>query len=866
MDAWEQPHWSGRPQPKPESRPRLRPNPFALLTRAAARQAIAVAGLALALAFAGTIAAVFRLHIDPGRLPLISLDQATLDNQQRLDRSFPAIESVLVAQVEAGDRTSARKTAEALAAALLKRSDLFAGAFVPGTGPYYDKYAYLFRDTTDLDVRVDHALQSEALYRALAAAPDIGGLSALIEEIDRSVARGQSPPAMTDFLQAANRSFEGELAGKPHPVDWVALAGLAPASGGTRWFVLATPQPGHAGEASAYARAVTRQLKATKWFMPPEASARAPEPFREFVVPALVAGLASSIVLLIGLGKARYVVPVVLSAAMTAAVTAGIAGFIVPVLDRASWTIWAAPLASSFLFGILIATSYAAQRLRGKLPVSAAVLASQRRGIQVLFLASIAEIFWLSWIFRDLPSLAGLAEIAAISVAMAVLASLTLVPALLVLLDRREDVEPHWFDLAVAEGLGPNGKHAVNLLALVVIAAAAFCSVFVPGLRFGDQGGPLRPRAPLASPVAIGAVHIVSEPGEQARQLIARIARLPETGSIRWVEQFLPAETDHKVQSLKRLEGLLVGGPTPRTEAALVDPQQIYTSMRVNLQEIAENSAAEPLLRDAAQQLGHSIDVFFDGDKPPPPRIQSLESSLFQGLAELSAVADRLARLRAPGLAELDPNLKSRFVGADGSWRIEVLPKPGVTSLSFAAALRRAWPAAAGAPLAALAGNEVMHHETGLALFIAILVAAAAMLAILRNVWDAAIALIPTAAAVTLSAAFTVGWGALITSGGLAAATTALPMSLSTAALMIDRRELDRSAPDTLLRAALLPLLALMASLAPLALSTDYYVAQYGRTITLYLTVSLATNLVLQPQIADWVRLLRRPRGAARRE
>ena len=59
---------------------------------------------------------------------------------------------------------------------------------------------------------------------------------------------------------------------------------------------------------------------------------------------------------------------------------------------------------------------------------------------------------------------------------------------------------------------------------------------------------------------------------------------------------------------------------------------------------------------------------------------------------------ERLARIEAPGIDSLDPRLLRRFVSEQGVWRIEVMPRSGTGQLSFAAAVRRAVPEAAGEP------------------------------------------------------------------------------------------------------------------------------------------------------------------------
>jgi hypothetical protein len=114
--------------------------------------------------------------------------------------------------------------------------------------------------------------------------------------------------------------------------------------------------------------------------------------------------------------------------------------------------------------------------------------------------------------------------------------------------------------------------------------------------------------------------------------------------------------------------------------------------------------------------------------------VSELERALFGGLGQLSALMERLARIEAPGIESLDPRLLRRFVSEQGVWRIEVMPRSGTGQLSFAAAVRRAVPEAAGEPMVSLSRNEIIHHETMLAIMMALALAAFLVLAALRNV------------------------------------------------------------------------------------------------------------------------------------
>ena len=140
---WEQPHWSGKPQPGSGLRQKLRPNAFARLARSCAKYRMLVVAVAMLLTVALAGFAASRLSFDPDQRPRIGLDQATANLQADLAAKFPGVEQTFLAVVSSSDPETARQQAQALAAMLQQQKDLFLSAFVPGTGAFYDTNALL---------------------------------------------------------------------------------------------------------------------------------------------------------------------------------------------------------------------------------------------------------------------------------------------------------------------------------------------------------------------------------------------------------------------------------------------------------------------------------------------------------------------------------------------------------------------------------------------------------------------------------------------------------------------------------------------------------------------------------------------------
>lgn len=859
---WEQPHWSGRPQGQADQRRRLRPNGFAKVARFAAVNRFAVVAIFLVAAVACGAFAAATLSIDPEADARVTLDDATARAQATLAENFPGIEQTFLAIVESRDSGMAKAQAMALATSLAQRGDLFASAFVPGTGPFYSTNAMLFRDTAEIRVRVDAVLQMQPLYQALAAAPDMLGLAALVSEIARAVEQGRSPPGLDALLLAAANAIEGEVKGTPAPVRWTSLAGLAAETSSTLWFVVAQPKPGLERAAATAARESSDGMQEVRWLWPRRALGNTGNPLRDFLVPAVLSAFVTMTLLGAGLGSFRLTLAVVLPGAFTITVAAAAAAVLHQPLDGATWSFAGAALAPSVGSSVMLVLSYMQNRSRGLGMTQSLMLGAQRRGGLATVFMFVFCAFWGAWLVRQVPSLSQFSLIAICGAVAAWVASLALLPAVIALLDRRiHSDEPHWLDEALATPASFHARNALDVLAMLVIAAAVFSAAFLPAVRFGERHVPSDPGTMLETPDARGAIHVLAQP-QEVDAVVQELARLPEVGAIRTITQFMPPDTAEKIAQLRRLEGAAPLHLSPRPPADEETLQDSFTELGQQLTAISGNPSTSQDLRNAAGKLLLALELYGNASPLTASRVSGLESALFSGLGELSRSTERLAAPREPRIEDLDPDLLRRFVSPNGLWRIEVMPKPETGLLTFAAAIRRTSPQAAGEPIAALARNEIIHHETLLALAAALVGVSILSLAALRNLTGWVLSLVPVTAFVTLTAATVVSFDVVLNSAMLASASAAAAVLICSSVLIA--AHLTASSPDdrqlhsTAMRAGLLPPIVLAGAVAPLTISSRATVAELGAVLAAMLVTGAVLCLLLMPSIGRWLKRLTR--------
>lgn len=859
---WDQPHWSGKPQPGAGPRQRLRPNAFARLARFCATWRVAVVLASALLAAVLSIYTAAHLTIDPDQRPRVALDLGTANLQAELDAKFPGVEQTFLAVVSSRDAETSRQQALALAAVLEQRKDLFLAAFVPGTGPFYDGNALLYEDTDTVRGRVDALLQLEPLYHAMSAAPDMGGFAALVTEIGKAVEQGRSPPGLSSLLLAASATIEADVKGKPHALDWLALAGLDGQVQASRWYVLATPVPGAEPEAAAVARQAAAGMAGVSWLWPRRALASSPSELRDFVVPALLSILLTLVLLLAALGSLRQALAVLLTGAVTLAVAGAVAAALGPPLDGATWSFALAVLAPVIVVGGLLAVAFGHGRIRGLAPMQAVMLAAHRQGGFVSVIIALFAVVWGAWLLRQLPSLSQFAVIALVGCLAAWVASLTVLPAALMLTaPRQAEVAPHWLDEAMGDGGPQASRGALDIAAMVLLAAAVFSAVFLPAMRFGERQLPSSPRPLLETPDARGAVDILV-PEAGVKELVGRLSALPEVGAIRTAEQFLPPDAGAKIGELRRLAPLGAYQPAFGPPADNATLEQEFGDLQAQLANVASAQAASQDLRDAALRLRRAVELYVAPGPPDAQGVASLEKALFGGLGAVAAFAQRMAVAQPPTVDQLEPQLLRRFVAPDGTWRIEVMPRSGTGELSFAAALRRAVPQAAGEPVVSLVRNEMIHHEAILALATAVFAAAAMVLLALRSLRGLVLSVAPAAAFITLTASVTVMLNISLNAAMLAGISAAIAVLVSCSMLVAVRL---RGAGASLqahvlpLRAVLLPPVTLAGAAAPLVISSRPAVAELGASLALLFVILALLIVLLVPALARWLDLLAEP-------
>lgn len=662
----------------PPAKPRLKPNFFARAAQFSMHNLFSVTLAALLLS-ALMFWPIYSHFPATNRLDFLGGGQAG-KNWSRLQKDFPGIENLATLALAHPDAARLNQIREDAVEKLKGRTDLFQQVLAPGAGEYYKTYGIYYHKPAELDARVSYALSLKPLFQAVAAAPNSNSLATLVNEVAAAIAQGRDPQGLDTLFTEAAASVKALMAGEERGVDWLNVAGLAMDDNAQAGVILVWPKPGNVAAANGLIDSLAEGLRSDPAVTvvvqkaPGEQSleAKALVQHRTLVVIGFSA-LLIFMVLFAMLGQLRLVFIVLAPATLAVTAAASVLAYAAPSEWLGFWPVLVAAAAIGLVLGLRFTFACLEALSQNRAPETAIMLAAQKQGPGLLWLALACALPWATWAIAGDARLVATVATMAFATLVAVLATLLLQPALFMLMggrlkwQAREWIEP-LHDLLFDNSLWQSARSMLMLLALPLVALALW---FHPVLL-----------QPLAMPdMSKAQVNLLVNTPEAARAAIVQLKSVPKAGAIRWLGAFLPADVEAKQLVLSQLKDFFPK-IQPQQPSNLDDLQQQMDTLSESLTNIAAAQGARPELKAAADDLRRSLALF--SNTGTQKELLRLENRLFGGFNRLSGWADEKAALEPPELANLDPALKSMFQANNGDLRIEVTPTNDTNSLSLA--------------------------------------------------------------------------------------------------------------------------------------------------------------------------------------
>ena len=383
-------------------------------------------------------------------------------------------------------------------------------------------------------------------------------------------------------------------------------------------------------------------------------------------------------------------------------------------------------------------------------------------------------------------------------------------------------------------------------------------------------------------------VSVLAADREEAEEIADGLERLESVEAAISLEDFVPGEQEAKLAVIERIARIV--GPAPEAADApeaggspgggrrrvRIRPRWVPSERMADVERFRRSIRGLELEPDEVD-LGRFVTFQIRSwqrrmDGLPQRRqeraLERVEESLVGGLGR--SLADLRTSLAARSISEEDlpEELVRRWVAADGTRRVEVIPRADLGDeealRTFVAEVRTIAPRATGEPVINVSAGEAVVAAFRRALIGAAIATLLLLLLALRSVPDASRVMIPLLLAGAMTGAATVVLGLPFNYANVIALPLLLGVGVDNGIHMVHRRRAG-TAPDRDLletstaRAVLYASLTTIFSFGNLAFSSHPGTASMGRLLTIGMLAVLVCTLVVLPALEAPRRASRKP-------
>ncbi len=813
------------------------------------------------------------IRIDTDTEDMLSASLPFRQNAIAIDKAFPSLEDRLLIVIEAPGADRADAAARVLSERLREHPELFRDVSSNAADPFLDKNGLLYLPLQELNELAARLSAAQPFLGTLRQQPNLGGLADMVGLLGKAgdtdpATLGEAARVLGGMEDVATKVRNGEKAS----LSWSALlmpprsAEMAPVRR------LITLQPvldyGSLHPAAAAERKIFDLAEAAAFGSQgvgvrlTGSAALESEELGSVEEGMAAAGVISlvlvALVLILGLRSFGAIAALLVTLVAGLIWTAAYAIWAVGALNLISVAFAVLFVGLSVDFGIhvyLRATEQARDSTWSRAIVNGA------RGIStsLTLCAVTSAIAFFSFLPTDYVGLAELGLIAGGGMIIALVANLTLLPALLRLLVRRV---PNLTPSAPKQSGPPKYAKpivaAVALLSVLSLFAAGGARFDFDPMNLRDADGPsMRALNDLAAAGLVEpyATEILAPDAEQADAIAARLKPLPEVGEVRTVSSLVPVNQNAKLTVIEDL-ALFIGPSFYAPVGSVVMETEALRHAVERLRENLLGLAALPELGDAVVRLENTL----SGDVSPS-QLAVINAALFETLPpQLDRIGGLLEAARID-VKDLPDNWKRTYLAEDGRARVEVTPagdKRDAESLkAFVAAVAAIAPNASGAPVIIVEAGQAVLFAFAEALAVAVVLIAV----VVYFVVGSAVSTLLVFAPVVVAALWTLAVAALVGIPFNFANVIVLPLLFGLSVdfgihiVMRGRAEASDVAQDIALaasttpRAVLLSALTTICSFGAIILSGHPGTASMGLLLTISISLTLIAILVFLPAL-----------------
>src|SRR5499433_829749 len=659
------------------------------------RHAVQIIGVAVVLGLAAAVHAAGHFAIDADVNKLISKELPWRQREVAFEKSFPPKEETILAVIDAPTSELATQATAAVIQKLSDQKDHFRSILEAGGGPFFQKNGLLFLPTEEVVTLTKKLGEAKPVIQTLAQDSNLRGLTTALNYGLIGVRMNQyTLDTFSGTLNMVSDTLDEAIAGRPASFSWRAmLNGRPPTSDERRRFLEIRPvldyaalMPGKVAT-DAIRQAVVdldigAKYGATLRLTGPVAIAD--EEYATLEEGAYTNTTVTIVVVLTILWLALRSFGIILAGALSLVVglsiTAAIGLALVGALNLISVAFAVLFIGLGVDFGIQFSVRYRAERHEVDDLHQALFNTASHVGAPLTLAAAASAAGFLSFLPTDYKGLSELGQIAGAGMIIAFITSITLLPALLSLINPPGEKEPLGY-----AALAPVDRFMERHRIPIIVGTALVSLGGLPLLYYLQfDFNPMNLRSPKVESIATyldlrrdptsgaNAIDVLTNSLADARDVSERLSKVPQVDHVITLDTFIPSDQEQKLelisQAARTLEPAFKAAPRP----APSDAEAIAALNRGNDALLRAAGTQEGPGAEAAKRLAAALKTLADGDQALRARAEfALVSPLRTALAGLrdSFEAQQITEDNIP------PDIKASWIKPDGGARAEVHPK-----------------------------------------------------------------------------------------------------------------------------------------------------------------------------------------------
>ncbi|MGB9117936.1 MMPL family transporter [Bradyrhizobium sp.] len=845
------------------------------IVKACTRFAATTVLIALILAIAAGFYTARKFEINTDINTLISPDLDWRQRDIQFDEAFDRDRTIL-AVVEGPTPELTSSAGTALDRKLAGDTKHFESVQPLGSGEFFEKNGLLFLPA-DQVARFTSQFESAApLIEIMAGDPSLRGLTGALETGLAGIKRGQVKLDSTErpFNQIA-QTVENVLSNGNATFSWRELVAEKPLTDADRRaFIEFKPildfnalEPGKAAT-DAIRQAASDLNLAGEYGARVRLTGPVPIANEEFATVAdgaVVNGIGTILVVLFILWMALHSVKIISAVFANLfiglSITTAVGLWMVGSLNLLSIAFAVLFVGLGVDFGIQFSVRYRSERFKSNDLQTALEKAAEYSAIPLSLAAMATAAGFLSFLPTDYKGVSELGKIAGVGMLVAFFSSITVLPALLSLLNPPGEKEPVGYAFLAPVDHFLEKHRVIIIVGTLLVAVAGLPLLYF--LRFDFN--PINLRNSKVESIATfldlrrdpntgaNAVNVMTHSEADAKKIEARLAQVPEVLRVMSLDSFVPEDQPEKLKFIAQGAKVLNPALNPESIDAPPSDAENIEALKGTVESLRKTAGeAKGPGAVASRRLADALSRLADSNEA----VRNKTQAIF--VTPLKVVLDQLKnalQAKPVSLKTLPADLVSGWKTKDGLMRVEAQPRgdpnDNDTLRKFAGAVLAAEPTAIGGPVSILKSGDTVVKAFIHAGLWALVVISFLLWLTLRRVTDVLLTLVPLLVAGAVTMEICVLIGLPLNFANIVALPLLLGVGVAFKIYYVTAWRAGRTnlLQSSLTRAIFFSAMTTATAFGSLWLSSHPGTASMGKLLALSLVTTLAAVLLFQPAL-----------------